>query len=152
MASNTRLAQVIPIDEIGTDRERLDTWTKEGAEIANRTVDRMGIKRIGLQKTNGYAAVPLDGVWLRAPYLHNGSVPSLRDKLKTPDQRPKVFYRGYDVYDAANVGFETESEQAKRKGWRFETAERGNGNQGHVYGTTLAEADKNALVEYLKTL
>jgi hypothetical protein len=152
MAAETRLAQVIPIEEIGTDRERLDTWTKEGADIANQTVERMGIKRIGLQKTNGYAAVPLDGVWLRAPYLHNGSVPTLRDMLKAADQRPKTFYRGYDVYDPVKVGFDTESEPARRKGWRFETTERGNGNQGHAYGTTLADADKNALVEYLKTL
>jgi hypothetical protein len=152
MAQDTRLAQVIPIEEIGTDRERLDTWTQQGADIANRTVERMGIQRIGLQKTNGYAAVPLDGVWLRAPYLHNGAVPSLRDMLKDPAQRPKSFYRGYDVYDPVNVGFEVYSEQAKRKGWRFDTAERGNSNRGHVYGTTLAEADKNALVEYLKTL
>lgn len=146
LTGETRLAQVIPIDEIATDRERLDTWTEEGARIANQTVEEMGIQRIGLQKTNGYAAVPLDGIWLRAPYLHNGAVPTLRDMLKEPAQRPKTFYRGYDVYDPVNVGFDVS------KGWRFETAVRGNGNQGHAYGTTLPDADKNALLEYLKTL
>ena len=26
--------------------------------------------------------MPLDGLWLRAPYLHNGSVPTLRDLLE----------------------------------------------------------------------
>ena len=41
--------------------------------------------------------MPLDGIWLRAPYLHNGSVPTLRDLLRPPDERPVVFYRGYDV-------------------------------------------------------
>ena len=51
------------------------------------------------RKTFGYANSPLDGVWLRAPYLHNGSVPTLRDLLEPSDQRPKTFYRGYDVYD-----------------------------------------------------
>ena len=51
------------------------------------------------RKTNGYANQPLDGIWLRAPYLHNGSVPTLRDLLEPPEQRPKVFYRGYDVFD-----------------------------------------------------
>ena len=48
--------------------------------------------------------MPLDGIWLRAPYLHNGSVPTLR-ALMFPDARPAVFYRGYDVYDWENVGF-----------------------------------------------
>ena len=33
------------------------------------------------RKTDGYANMPLDGVWLRAPYLHNGSVPTLRALL-----------------------------------------------------------------------
>ena len=50
------------------------------------------------RKTNGYANMPLDGLWLRAPYLHNGSVPTLR-ALLFPEERPAVFYRGYDVYD-----------------------------------------------------
>jgi mono/diheme cytochrome c family protein len=152
LAEGTRLATVIPIEEIGTDRNRLDTWTQQGADIANATVARMGIQRIGLQKTNGYAAVPLDGVWLRAPYLHNGSVPSVRDLLKTVEQRPKEFYRGYDLYDPMNVGFDSQSAEARRIGYRFDTSQRGNGNHGHVYGTALPEADKNALVEYLKTL
>ena len=57
------------------------------------------------KKTNGYAAAPLDGVWLRAPYLHNGSVPTLRDLLNAPAERPTSFYRGYDVYDYINGGF-----------------------------------------------
>ena len=57
------------------------------------------------RKTNGYANHPLDGIWLRGPYLHNGSVPTLRDLLDRPEQRPAVFYRGYDVFDQVKVGF-----------------------------------------------
>jgi hypothetical protein len=51
------------------------------------------------RKTRGYANHPLDGIWLRAPYLHNGSVPTLADLLEPADRRPKVFYRGNDVFD-----------------------------------------------------
>ena len=51
------------------------------------------------RKTHGYANQPLDGIWARAPYLHNGSVPTLRDLLNAPSERPKAFYRGYDVFD-----------------------------------------------------
>jgi hypothetical protein len=84
--------------------------------------------------------------------LHNGSVPSLRDLLKPAAERPKVFYRGYDVYDPVNVGFVTEGEEAQRVGTRYDVGERASGNQGHEYGTDLSAKEKDALIEYLKTL
>jgi hypothetical protein len=92
--------------------------------------------------------MPLDGVWLRAPYLHNGSVPTLRDLLKLPSERPRVFYRGGDVYDYASVGFVSDNPT----GFRFDVSLRGNGNGGHLYGTTLGTSEKQDLLEYLKTL
>jgi len=103
-------------------------------------------------KTNGYVAQPLDGLWLRAPYLHNGSVPSLRDLLEPVEKRTKVFHRGYDVYDPVNVGFVTQGAEAERLGFLFDTRLRGNGNHGHTYGTNLSPRQKNALLEHLKTL
>jgi hypothetical protein len=103
-------------------------------------------------KLEGYQSPPLDGVWMRAPYLHNGSVPTLRDLLSAVEDRPKVFYRGYDVYDPINVGFITNGFDTRRYGWKHDTAERGNGNQGHTYGTQLSVDEKASLVEYLKTL
>ena len=57
------------------------------------------------QNPYGYVSLPLDGIWLRAPYLHNGSVPTLRDLLNPPNERPQSFHRGYDVFDAIKVGF-----------------------------------------------
>ena len=57
------------------------------------------------RKTDGYANLPLDGLWLRAPYLHNGSVPTVRDLLNPAANRPPVFYRGYDVIDQRRLGF-----------------------------------------------
>ena len=96
--------------------------------------------------------MPLDGVWLRAPYLHNGSVPTLRDLLEPVNARPKTFHRGYDVYDPVKVGFvSTVPSDANRKYFKFDTSKSGNSNSGHVYGTELGSADKDALVEYLKT-
>ena len=103
------------------------------------------------RKTGGYANQPLDGIWARAPYLHNGSVPTLRDLLEPPERRPAVFYRGYDVFDQQNVGFVATIPEAKgRSFFRYDTSVPGNGNGGHVYGTTLPDADKQAIVEYLK--
>ena len=107
------------------------------------------------RKTFGYANSPLDGIWLRAPYLHNGSVPTLRELLEPSDRRPTKFYRGYDVYDQKKVGFVSDvAEQQGRKYFLYDTAEAGNSNQGHEgrrYGTELSNAEKEALVEYLKT-
>jgi hypothetical protein len=93
-----------------------------------------------------------EGVWARAPYLYNGSVPTLADLLNAPAARPAVFYRGYDVYDQEKVGFVHEGPDAERVGYRFNTAERGNSNAGHTHGTQLSPDDKRALIEFLKTL
>ena len=103
------------------------------------------------RKTNGYVNMQLHGLWLRAPYLHNGSVPTLRDLLKPPEQRPKVFYRGYDVYDFENVGFISAGPGAERSGFKYDTSEKGNGNGGHLHGTELGTDEINALLEFLKT-
>ena len=106
------------------------------------------------RKTHGYANVPLDGLWLRAPYLHNGSVPNLRTLLEPSESRPKSFYTGYDLYDYENVGFVGNGQAAAAVGWYYDTAARGNSNQGHegeAYGTQLAAHQKEALIEYLKT-
>ena len=95
--------------------------------------------------------MPLVGTWLNAPYLHNGSVPTLSDLLNLPEQRPSRFYRGYDVIDAVGVGFVVD-ESAAREGDLYETKKPGNGADGHRYGTALSPAAKKALIEFLKTL
>jgi hypothetical protein len=145
-----RTSKVIPIEEIGTDRERLDTWTQAAADEANQAVKKLGINRPNMVKNHGYCSPPLDGLWMRAPYLHNGSVPTLRDLLEPT--RPATFYRGYDVFDPVKVGFITSGPEAEHAGWRVDATVRGNGNQGHVYGTDLTGPEKSALLEYLKTL
>jgi hypothetical protein len=142
------------INEIGTDPDRIATWNKEAAIKANEVVTDMGIERKGLveETLNGYVVPFLDGIWLRAPYLHNGSVPTLRDLLDPVDKRPTVFYRGYDVYDKTKVGFVSSGSEAKRIGTQYDVNERGSSNQGHEFGATLSDIDKENLVEYLKTL
>ncbi len=149
-----RTGTAVPLEEIGTDRSYFDTWNKHAAIAANLKVKTLGIEREPMveQALIGYVAVHLDGLWLRAPYLHNGSVPTLRELLEPAAKRSKIFYRGYDVYDAVNVGFVVQGENAQRVGSKLDVSMRGNGNQGHVYGATLKPAEKEALLEYLKTL
>jgi hypothetical protein len=72
--------------------------------------------------------------------------------LMPEDQRPRSFYRGYDVIDPVNVGFISEGPAAAKIGFLVNTAIPGNGSQGHRYGTTLPADDKESLLEYLKTM
>jgi hypothetical protein len=170
--ASERTGTRVPIAEIGTDRERLDTWSKEAAIKANKVVREFGLERTGLveEPLIGYVASFLDGIWLRAPYLHHGAVPTLRDLLEPVDKRPKVFFRGYTVYNPVKAGFVTTKQEAdtigltderereilrediERIGTRFDVSQHASSNQGHVFGTDLPEKDKDALMEYLKTL
>ncbi len=171
-----RTGTVIPLDKVKTDRNRLEMWTQNGesqaAQIYNQKYSQYPWGFTHFVKTTGYVAVPLDGLWLRAPYLHNGSVPTLEALLEPQAKRPKVFYRGYDVYDRRQVGFIhqgdeilqlddalkqsfTPKELLDRMYFRYDTSVQGNGNGGHEgreYGTELTADEKRALVEYLKTL
>jgi hypothetical protein len=97
-----------------------------------------------------YRARPLNGTWATAPYLHNGSVPSLYDLLLPPTLRPKIFYVGSWEFDPVHVGLETGSPFAGA--FTFDTRLPGNANSGHEYGTGLSEPERMALIEFLKTL
>ena len=145
------IGKVTDIAEIKTDPGRLESFTADLAVKMNTVGEGRPWRFSHFKKTNGYANMPLDGLWLRAPYLHNGSVPDLRSLL-FPDERPGVFFRGYDVYDWTRVGFVSSGATAESEGVRFDTKLKGNGNGGHLYGTKLPEADRLALIEYLKTL
>ena len=95
-----------------------------------------------------YKARPLNGAWASAPYLHNGSVPTLYDLLLPASQRPKRFSVGRWEYDPKKVGRVSDGELP----FVFDTSLTGNSNAGHEYGTSLGEEERWALLEYLKTL
>lgn len=100
-----------------------------------------------------YKARPLNGIWATAPYLHNGSVPSLWDLLKRPEDRPTEFTVGNREFDPVNVGFSTEGGpstfRVTQSGGAIQT---GNSNRGHDYGTELSADEKLDLIEYMRTL
>jgi len=145
------IGQVETIDKIGTDRFRLDSYTERLRDFQlSEFFKGTKYQFKHFEKTNGYANIPLDGLWLRAPYLHNGSVPTLADLLAPPAQRPKLFLRKSDELDAARGGFVAPACTAGQAGC-FNTQDRGNGNGGHAYGTDLPDADKSDLLAYLLT-
>lgn len=101
-----------------------------------------------------YKARPLNGIWATAPYLHNGSVPSLWELLKSPEERATTFWVGSREFDPVNVGFITDKGlsnfSVNKAGTN--TIQPGNSNRGHVYGTDLTEEQKWSVIEYMKTL
>jgi mono/diheme cytochrome c family protein len=147
----SKVGQTTPVSELGTDRHRLDSFTAELVSYFHE-IDMPPFKFDGYRKTDGYSNLPIDGIWARAPYLHGGSVPTLRDLLLPPAQRPRVFYRGYDVYDPVDVGFVSQGPEARAVGTRYDVTLPGNDDGGHLYGTELAPEDRDDLLEYLKSL
>ena len=175
------VGRVTSNDSLKVDAHRLNAFSALYASrlpvALNANYGKSEFHFTTFQKTAGYANLPLDGVWVRGPYLHNGSVPTLYDLLQPPRCRPPRFYRGSDVYDQGNVGFVSYAEHstdpeclrqadapppgpaitdvpeaARRQLFLFDTAVPGNHNTGHDFGTDLSAAQKKALVEFLKTL
>lgn len=114
---------------------------------------------IGVQELRAYKARPLAGVWATAPFLHNGSVPSIYQLLSPQDERATTFYKGTFEYDPKHLGYRTE---AFGNGFVFDTRIAGNHNSGHefragergngVIGRLLQPEERWALLEYLKVL
>ena len=123
--------------------------------------DRLnGYRPNGIRAPLAYKARPLDGIWATAPYLHNGSVPTLWALLSPYSERPTIFSLGNRQFDPVHVGY------VDGGPFRLDTRLAGNRNTGHLFetpadpahprqgtiGPTLPPDDRRALIEYLKTL
>jgi hypothetical protein len=151
----SRTLTVVPLEEVGTDRHRVDMWTIEARDAYNRYRKGYDWDFHRFRKLDGYVSETLDGLWLRAPYLHNGSVPNLADLLEPPRGRPSAFLRGGEVLDSTRGGFVAppcNPANPAPGAFCFDTKRPGNGNGGHLYGTDLAADQKADLVAYLLTL
>ncbi len=123
----------------------------------------LALKREEIRNSGGYVNAPLDSLFLRAPFLHNGSVPTLAQLINL-DERPATFLRGKNTYDPARAGIVAPAPPKDFKPtakddlfWNFDTSERGNRNMGHNYPWTFDDKAKDKaaledLLAYLKTL
>lgn len=138
--------------DVGTDPLRAQAFTPELAEKVNASA--FG-DRILAEATGVYAAQPLTGLWSSAPYLHNGSIPSILTLL-TPDARPERFDIGGHTLDFETLGIKprvpTEGEPTFGNPLEIDTTRPGMGNAGHDYGGTLSPTEKQALIEFLKQI
>jgi hypothetical protein len=151
-----RLGTVEPNGRLGADPGRLDSYTEELRAIQLAEFFRGTPYQFRhFVKTDGYANLPLDGLWLRAPYLHNGSVPTLADLLEAPERRPASFLRSIDIFDAERGGFVAPAcdpvATPPAGAFCLDTRLPGNGNRGHLYGTDLPPSEKADLLAYLLT-
>ena len=154
--------KIVPLDEIGTDRKRFENIGPAFGEAYNASWFAKEGRGMPVKPTVGYQAPPLDGVWATAPYLHNGSIPTLAALLDSPS-RPKVFTRSFRTdeadFDKERVGWKVREVPPPDPGSPgierrkvYDTTQPGRGNGGHTYGDDLTAAERAAVIEYLKTL
>jgi mono/diheme cytochrome c family protein len=156
-------SKVVPMDVIGTDPARFEGIAPAVGAFYNQSWFAQetgdGYKVV---EPKGYQAPPLDSVWATAPYFHNGAAPTLYDVLSSKT-RPRLFTRSYrtdlDDYDAVKVGWKVTvldrvpdhlSPLERRK--IYDTTQRGRSNAGHTFGDALSDAERRAVIEYLKKL
>lgn len=145
------VGKVTPQTAVGTDPDRMKSFFPELVDKMNTIGEGYSWKFRHFRRSNGYANMPLDDLWLKAPYFHNGSVPTLWDVLLPPERRVKTFPRGWDVYDFKNVGFsQIVPDDQRHRVWQFDTTKAGNSNAGHDYTKNLTDEDRRAILEYLK--
>jgi hypothetical protein len=139
-------------------QQTVDYWYRAHNVSAEQIQTMNGARMNCLQAIEAYKARPLNGIWATAPYLHNGSVPSLYALLSPLHERPATFYTGNLEFDPVNVGYET---TARPGLFLFDVERDGNANTGHefndiqdqgVIGPLLSAQERRALIEYLKTL
>lgn len=150
--------------DVGTDPDRSALVSAQFEEA----FDRSPLAVHGeLERSRGYAATPLTGVWANYPYLHNGSVPTLWHLLGPVSERPRIFdVMAARTLDQARVGqplTRTESDarleqeelvrrHADDRDW-FWVGRPGSSNAGHdVWEKIGSDENRRALIEYLKTL
>jgi hypothetical protein len=149
-------SKIVPLDVIGTDPERSRGITDKF--IAHYNTSWFADYQVS-EDAVGYQAPPLDGVWATAPYLHNGSVPTLWHMLKS-SERPAKYLRpestGFEHYDREKVGWNAEpfdpANPPKDRKRVFDSSRWGLSNRGHTFGDKLSDVDRLAVIEYLKTL
>jgi hypothetical protein len=156
----------VPLDVIGTDPRRVDGISRKFGDYYNKSwfgEEKNLVHGYQLSEAPGYQAPPLDGIWATAPYLHNGSVPTIYNVLNSKT-RPKLFTRsfrtGVEDYDAVKVGWKVKvldeppdprlPAHERRK--VYDTTQPGRSNSGHTFGDRLTDDQRRAVIEYLKTL
>lgn len=153
--------RLVALDVVGTD----PAYARQAYEDSDRFMRWFNRswygERAEARPALGYVAPPLDGVWITAPFLHNGSVPTI-EALLDSRKRPTYWTRSFDShdYDPEALGWryreldhgKAEAASARESKRIYDTTLEGYSNAGHTFGDELADDERRALIEYLKTL
>ena len=153
---------LIPESIIGTDSllNKTNYQYSDMIDWYNKSWFSKGDYPARLAPFNGYVAPPLDGVWITAPYFHNGSVPTIEAVLNSK-LRPTYWTRDFPQgtawddstkYDYEKLGWQFQTMSAPGNKYIYNTRLPGYGNYGHYFGDQLTDAERQAVIEYLKTL
>jgi mono/diheme cytochrome c family protein len=152
---------VIPTKEVGTDPLLAQGTAYFSTPYQSWFEASFYGQTAKVKPEDGYYAPPLDGIWATAPYLHNGSVPTLAALLDS-QTRPKYWTRSFDSndYDPSALGWrytaldhgQTSEPDAATRARIYDTTLYGSSSGGHTYGDGLSAPDRRAVIEYLKTL
>jgi mono/diheme cytochrome c family protein len=155
---------LIPLDVIGTDPVVANMGVVHAPEFVgwyNGSFYGKITRAAPNDPFPGYMAPPLDGIWATAPYLHNGSVPSIELVLNSK-ARPAVWKR-VDLddthLDEDALGWpwvkppyaQADAPEEERK-FIYDTQYWSQSNAGHTFGDDLTDSERRAVIEYLKTL
>ena len=146
---------LIPESEIQTDSllYKSNYQSNQFVEWFNNSWFATGDHPARLEPFDGYIAPPLDGIWITAPYLHNGSVPDLETLLNSK-ARPVYWSRDFDnpEYDYVKLGWKYSVRDSAKGTTVYNTTLPGYGNYGHRFGDKFSNRERKAIIEYLKTL
>ncbi len=146
-------AYIAPLEVIGTDPARASSLSPRLQETLKFSwwgygePDKQG-KCFGVPELPGYLAPPLYGIWASAPYLHNGSVPTVYEVLK-PSARPEIWKRMSRLvpseWPTGAAGYDTDLKRAydhEKLGWKYESFECGE-RAGSVYDCTKEKPEES---------
>lgn len=154
--------KVISVDAVRTDPVYASYAMNSGiTDWYNRSWFATSYPQSRFEPEAGYVAPPLDGIWATAPYLHNGSVPTIAALLNSYE-RPTYWARyspsskipvgEANEYDHQNLGWKVEARDNGKGKYTFDTTLPGYGNGGHTYGDHLSAEERAEVIAYLKTL
>lgn len=163
MGQKWPLAKEAAAKLIGLPRNyQIETYALDPAQRSNLALAKL--KQLQRCRTSshpnlGYISRPLNGIWATAPFLHNGSVPSIYELLLPPAKRSSTFFVGTREYDPKNLGFITTENDKIGNKFKFRARDEagdaiaGNSNEGHDYSNgSISDPERYDLIEYLKTL
>ena len=154
--------RLVPLELVGTDPMLVEQAHSDDGIAYVDWFNRSYYGRLGTAAPGpGYVAPPLDGIWATAPFLHNGSVPSVRALLDGETRPARWRHVARDAsdpedYDREDLGWRHVADEAIAPDTPpervYDTSRAGHANTGHRFGDHLSDAERDAVIEYLKTL